>query len=234
MKSRIALLIAGLAAAPLFAADPTPADRAAAAIERLRASTNYSWTTTIALPGMPFTPGPVNGRTENGASLVSQEFNDNTIQVAFKGARVAVKGENGWETIDAADDFAAMMAGFLANPGTVADEAEQSLKKLKNLKAGDGGELSGDYTDDGAKELLWFKPRRGDAPPAPKNAKGSAKFWIKDGALVKFESHLHGTVAFGPDQEEREMDLTRTTDVKDVGRTKLEMPDDARKKLEAR
>jgi hypothetical protein len=105
------------------------------------------------------------------------------------------------------------------------------LKNVQDLKAGDGGELRGDFTPAGATELLTFRPRGGD-PTHPKDAKGSVKFWLKDGTLAKFESHLLGRVAFGPDQEEQDFEVTRTVEIKDVGTTSLEVPEEARKKLE--
>ncbi len=239
MKPQFAVALGLLAARSLFAADAAPADKAGEAIARLGTATNYSWTTRIEMPGMPFTPGPVKGQAESaGVARVSQEFNENTIQVAFKGDKVIVKVEDQWQSIDEAEGPAAMMGGWLSANGTAAEEAANLLKKVKELKAGEGGVFSGDFTAEGAKELLTFRPRRpraGDPPPtAPKNAKGSVRFWIKDGALVKFESHLTGTIAFGPDQEEREFDMTRTTEIENVGKTKVDLPAEARKKLEAK
>jgi hypothetical protein len=188
---------------------------------------------------MPFTPGPVKGQAErSGIALLSQEFNENTVRVAFKGEKVILKVEDKWELLDEVEGPGAMMGGWLAYNGTATQEATNLLKKVKELKTADGGVILGDFTDAGAKDLLTFRPRRTQAdmppPPTPKNAKGSVKFWVKDGALVKFESHLSGRIAFGPDQEDRELDVTRTTEIQDVGKTKVDLPDEARKKLEAK
>ena len=67
--------------------------------------------------------------------------------------------------------------------------------------------------------------------PGPKGVKGSAKFWVKDGALVKYQTHLTGTVSF--DGNDTVLDFTRTTAIHDVGTTKMDIPDEAKKKLEA-
>jgi 1,6-anhydro-N-acetylmuramate kinase len=60
------------------------------------------------------------------------------------------------------------------------------------------------------------------------------KFWLKDGALTKYESHLTGSVAFAADQDAQEMEIIRTVEIKDVGKTKVEVPADAKKQLESK
>jgi hypothetical protein len=62
------------------------------------------------------------------------------------------------------------------------------------------------------------------------NAKGTVTFWLTDGKLVKFQTHVTGTVSFNGN--DRDMDRTTTTEIKDVGTTKVEVADDAKKKLE--
>jgi hypothetical protein len=235
MKRNTLFLIALLAAGPLFGADTNTTGKVTDALATLNAATNYSWTAVIKIPNMPFDPGPVQGKIEKGGyAMVTQQFNDNNLEAVFKGDKIALKTGDQWQNIDDADDQAAMMGGWLTASGTAADEAGKLLKKVKDLTAGDDGVFSGDFTDAGATELLTFHPRRGDAPPAPKNAKGSVKFWLKDGALAKYESHLQGTVAFGPDQDERDFEVTRTVEIKDVGTTKLEVPAEATKVFETK
>ncbi|HLK54391.1 MAG TPA: hypothetical protein VKU42_13115, partial [Candidatus Angelobacter sp.] len=93
--------------------------------------------------------------------------------------------------------------------------------------------FTGDLTPEAAKDLMTYKPRRGPAPPPPKDAKGSVKFWVKDGALTKFESHLEAKVTFG-DQEDQPFEMTRTVEIQNVGTTKVEVPAEAKKKLESK
>src|SRR5437763_466118 len=62
-------------------------------------------------------------------------------------------------------------------------------------------------------------------------AKGHAKFWVKDGMLNKYEYTVSGSVNFnGNDQE-----INRTTkvEISDVGSTKVNIPEEAKKKLES-
>ena len=93
---------------------------------------------------------------------------------------------------------------------------------------------SGDLTEKGAADLLAFDPRQGNGGSGVKNAKGTAKFWLKDGALVKFQSQASGKAPFGPDQEVRDIDLTRTVEIQEVGKTTVEIPEEAKKKLESK
>src|SRR6185436_20576754 len=93
------------------------------------------------------------------------------------------------------------------------------------------GVIAGDLRDEAVKELLLFGTRRreGQEPPKTTDAKGSVKFWIKDGALTKLEIKVQGKVTAG----ERELDINRTTttEIKEVGTTKIEVPDEAKQKL---
>jgi hypothetical protein len=61
-------------------------------------------------------------------------------------------------------------------------------------------------------------------------AKGSAKFWVKDGALTKIEYTVKGNMSFGGN--DMAMDRTTTIEIKDVGTTKVTVPDEAKKKLQ--
>ncbi len=56
------------------------------------------------------------------------------------------------------------------------------------------------------------------------------KFWVKDNLLAKYEIKVKGTVNFNGN--ERKVDRTTTTEIKDVGATKLEVPEEAKKKME--
>ena len=240
MKPILALSLGLLAAGAARAENTNLTDQTKAAIANLKAQTSYSWTVKVELPTMGFTPSPLEGKTEkDGFTFVSQDFNDNAIQAAFKGDKVVVKNEDEWQVFGGTGGDGGgtmMMTWWLPGTRTPVVEAGELIGRVSTLTAGDGGLVSGDLTAEGAKEMLTFGRRPGgdNAPPPPKNAKASVKFWLKDGALVKFESHVQGTVAFGPDQEEREMDMTRTVDIHDVGKTKVEVPAEAKKKLEAK
>jgi len=55
------------------------------------------------------------------------------------------------------------------------------------------------------------------------------KFWVKDGVLSKYQYNVQGTMNIGGN--DREINRTTTVEIKDVGTTKLTVPDEAKKKL---
>jgi len=217
------------------------------ALKALGEKANYSWITTTETQGAQRQPNPVKGMTEKGGcTFLCQELNTGTAEAVIKGEQRIVKTEEGWKTAaelraagggpGAGGVRGAMMGRALLNMRTPVAQAEELLGKLKECKADDGGVITADLTEEGAKELLAFG-RRGrpgqesqNAPPGPKNAKGSVKFWIKDGLLTKIELKLQGTVT-GRDQQERDVARTVTHEIKDVGTTKVAIPEDAKKKL---
>jgi hypothetical protein len=106
----------------------------------------------------------------------------------------------------------------------------EAVDMLKELKSEGDGVYSGEFTPEGAKEQLAPNRAGGNAAPTLTDAKGSIKIWVKDGLLVKVESTMQGKMTVG--QREIEINRTATTEIKDVGTTKIEIPDEAKKKLE--
>ena len=74
-----------------------------------------------------------------------------------------------------------------------------------------------------------FGGRGGGNGPEISGAKGSVKFWVKDGMLFKYEIKVQGKVSFNGN--DRDIDRTTTIEIKDIGSTKVEVPDDAKKKM---
>jgi hypothetical protein len=230
MKTSIVFGIMALTAVSLVAAESSPKDDVTNAAKALGDKTNYSWTVTVAVPaGAQFRPGPTEGKTEkDGATRVSMTFNDNTTEFVLQGGKSAIHtDEGGWQALSELDDqgpgrfLGAMVHNFKA-PATQAAELAGQVKELKK----DGDAYSGDLTEEGAKGLLQFR-RGGNATVS--DAKGSVKFWIKDGVLSKYEFKVQGKVSFNGN--DRDVDRTTTTEIKDIGTTKVEVPDDAKKKL---
>ena len=238
MKKLLSIATLGLFSASLLgAADDAKADVKAAA-KKLTDQANYSWTTTSKSEGGPggggggggrFGGGSTEGQTADGIVYLKSTFGDRTMHTAAKGEKVIVKGEEEWETPDADAQgpgrFAAQrMKTFKAPAAEAADLADKS----KSLKSADGA-ISGDLTEDAVKGLLSFRRPNADAP-APKDAKGSVKFWVKDGALTKYEFNVQGKV-MGREDQEMSINRTTTVEIKDAGKTKLALPEDAKKKL---
>ncbi len=237
MKRNILLGALALLAGSLFAADSSPKDDVLAAAKKLAATDNYSWKAKIDLgPNSQFTPGPTEGKTEkDGFTWLSVTFNDNTTEGIAKAGKVAVKADEGWKSGDEAGggggggfNAAGFMARRMQNLKAPAAEVEDLVSKAQEIKK-DGDTYSGDLTEEGAKSLatMGFGRRGG---PGPANAKGSVKFWLKDGALSKYESKVSGKRK-NQDGEDVEFERTTTVEIKDVGATKLAVPDEAKKKL---
>ena len=92
---------------------------------------------------------------------------------------------------------------------------------VRKMAKKEGDLYSGDMTEEGVKKQFRFGE--------PKNPKGSVKFWVKDGVLTKFETKVEAKMEFNG--EEIDASRTTTTEIKDVGATKLNVPAEAKKKL---
>ena len=239
MKRNLLYSAMTLLAGSLLAADSSPADAVKNAAKNLAGKDNYSWKTTVAVPeDSQFKPGPTEGKTEKGGyTHNTKTVGDKQIESVMKGEKRATKTQDGWQS---AEEMAAAggaggaggrgrgRGGMFGNFQAPAQQAEELAGKVKELKSADGV-YSGDLTEEGAKSLLAFGGRGGGNGPEISGAKGSVKFWVKDGALTKYEFKVKGSISFNGN--DREVDRTTTVEIKDVGKTKVEVPEEAKKKL---
>jgi hypothetical protein len=204
-------------------------------------------------------PAPAQGQTQkDGLIWYSTTFGDNTTESFVMGTKAATKGEDGWTSVDltAAPPRAGGGGGGGARGGrgggafmlralkAPAAEATDLIGKTKEItKSGDS--YAGDLTEEAAKAFLTMGGRGGGRrggggggaaggggganAPAVANAKGSVKFWVKDGVVTKYEYKVSGTVSRGGD--DTEVNRTTTVEIKDIGATKLTVPDEAKSKL---
>lgn len=233
-KTRMLGTAATLLAVSLGAADSSPKDDITSAAKKLADTANYGWRTTVVVPeNSRFHPGPTDGKTEkDGFTWLNMSFGDNETKAVLKGDKaVATSPDGDWQTLSDLDNsegpgrFLGMM---LRNFKAPAAQATQLASFANDLRK-EGDLYSGDLTEEGAKTLLTFRRRSGGEGPAVSNAKGSVKFWLKDGALVKYEFKVKGTVSFNGNEFEN--DRTTTVEVKEVGTTKVDVPEAAKKKL---
>ena len=237
MKSILILASFGMLLQTATAADSDAKDKLTHATSELAGKANYSWTTsTKEADGSAGRLGPLEGKADK-QGLVYLSFSVGgggiPVEVFMQGEKGTAKALEGWQTFDEiaqTSGTAAAVVRFLRAYKAPARDAAALIGKLKQVKDADGA-LGGDLNEDAAKELLLQGARRreGQDPPKVSDPKGSAKFWIKDGALTKYEVNIQGKVTAG----EREMDINRTTtvDIKDAGSTKLEVPAEAKQKL---
>jgi len=234
MKRNMLFTGMALLAGSIIAADSNPRDDVTSAAKKLGEKPNYSWKTTVVVPeSAQFKPGPSEGQTEKaGLTHVTMSFGDNTTQAVLKGDKAAVTNREGeWQSLadlDNAEGPGRFLGFFVRNIKTPAVQAADLAAAAKDLKK-EGDAYSGDLTEEGAKTLLTFRPRGGGDGPTVSNAKGSVKFWLKDGELSKYEFKVTGKVSFNGN--DRDVDRATTVEIKDVGTTKVNVPEEAKKKL---
>jgi hypothetical protein len=255
MKTRILVsgIVAACAATVAFAA---PADDIKAAAGVLAGAANYSWTTTTQNAGGggggQFGGGPTAGVTETGGYTIRTVTTPNGAMLTVsKGDKRVMQTPGGsWMT---PEEMRAQMqgGGGQGGPGGAggrggmpgmggapvlpADEVKALLTGGVTEFAVADGAIVGTLSPEAVAPMLSRGPRGGQGgtpPPPPKNAMGTVKFWVQDGALMKYEVHVKGTVT-GRNGEDREIDRTTTTEIKAVGTTKVEVPAEAKAKLGA-
>jgi hypothetical protein len=243
MKRAVGIGILVLAAAaPAWAFDDK--DDLKAAAKKLSDAPSYSWTTTsknnaegAGGGGGAGNPSIEGKSVKDGPTWISMKRGENTIEAAFKGDKFAVKVKDVWMGSEDAPgaqggrpDPSLFMARMLKAVKPGAQGLGESLDKIQNLKSEGGGVYTAEFTPDGAKDQLAPKVDGQQAVLNFTDTKGTIKLWVKDGMLVKVESTLQGKMMFG--QREREINRTSITEFKDIGTTKLDLPDEAKKKLE--
>ena len=221
-----------------------PKEDVKAAAGKINDAANYTWTASTVMEGAQFTPGPLTGKAEkSGYAVITQEAQDGNKTVAVrKGEAGVVKTDEGWKTAEELRAAApqgggggggargGMRGALLLRSPLAGAEAARLVDKTKDLTAADGA-VGGDLTEDAAKELMTLgRGRPGGQAPEVKNAKGSVKYWVKDGVLSKMQVKVSGTVA-GRDGTERDTARTTTYEFKDLGSTKVEVPEEAKKQL---
>ncbi|MGZ8921526.1 MAG: hypothetical protein ACXW3L_11115 [Limisphaerales bacterium] len=233
LKRILAGAILVTASTSLFAADNSAKDEVTKAAKALAEKPNYSWKTTVVVPeGTQFRSGPTEGKADkDGTTYLTLTFGDNMTEAVIKGDKATYTNQDGdWQSADDTGEgrgrfMGAMIKNFKA-PAAQAPEIAAAVKELKK----EGDAYSGELTEEGAKTLMSFRGRRaGGEGPEIKDAKGTAKFWVKDGLLSKYEYKVKGSMKFN--DNDIDVDRATTTEIKDVGTTKVVVPEAAKKKL---
>jgi hypothetical protein len=225
-------------------------DDVKAAAKKLEDSANYSWTTTTKnnaeTPGQGagrYAPGPVEGKSEKGGvTWYSMKQGENVIEGAMKGDKFAFKVKDQWMgsgdvpggAPQGRPDPSMFLGRILKTMKPGAQGFSEMIGRIKDLKSEGGGLYSGEFSPEGARDQIT-PPRPEGVPgnvtlPAISDAKGTIKVWVKDGMVSKVESTMLGKMTIGG--KDREINRTTTVEFKDVGTTKVEIPDEAKKKLE--
>ena len=212
-----------------------------AAIKALEAKPNYTWTGEI--EGTPFPMSPLEGKAEkDGFMLVSQDMNGKAVQAVLKGTNGAVKLADSWKTAaelgqpsfggGGQPDMGVMLGLRLLAVKSPAIEVAAMLDKVKDFKAVND-RFEGELTEEGAASLLPFprRPAGAGGPPMP-SIKGVVRVWVKDGVLWKYE--IATDITMQTPMGEMKMSPVTLVRLKDVGTTKVEVPAEAKQKLETK
>jgi hypothetical protein len=209
-----------------------------AAAKKVTDAPAYTWTTTTEIEGAQWTPATITGKAlKGGPAVITSERDGQVTTAVVHGEKGAVKTDDGWKTAEELRNAGGGGGGggrggrgaMLLRTRPPADEAARIADKAKELKAADGV-VSGDLTEEGAKELATQgRARAGGQAIEARNAKGSVKYWIKDGQLSKMQLKVAATMTVNG--EDRDMARTTTYEIKDVGSTTVAVPDDAKKAL---
>jgi len=246
---RTLLLTSFLGVALAASAADSPKDAVKAAAKKLNDKGNYSYVSTAKQAGggggggKGFAPGPIEGKVEKDIAVLKSTTGENTTEAVVKGAKGVIKTQDGWQTAEevqqAAKGGGGGKGGFgrfgltrlITNYKSPATQAAELGDKATELKEADGA-ISGALPEATARELMSFGGRGGGGGQAPpiSGAKASVKFWIKDGMLAKYEITTEGSMDFNG----KDINLGRTTtiEIKDVGTTKVTIPDGAMAKLQ--
>lgn len=214
----------------LYAASADPKTEVSDATKKLAQQSGYSWTYTPKTEGSESArrQGSTEGKTEkDGFSLLKVEVGDVTVEIALKGEKMAVNYNGDWISIAELGENNRNVQRLKAMKRPT-DEAETLAGKASALKKESDGVYSSELDGAAAKEMFALLGRR--AAEAPE-AKGSVKFWVKDGRLAKYEFIVRGKITAGEDKREVDLSRTTTVEIKEVGSTKVSLPEDAKKKL---
>lgn len=230
MKHTIILATLPILTGSLQAADAAK-DEIIAAAQQLGQKSSYSWHTTTVVPeSSQFKPGPMTGKTEkDGFTHISWTLFDNEVQIVRKGDKAAYTDREGaWQLAneqgpEGPGRWMSMFARNLPVPVQQVAEIAGGMEELSR----DGNVCSGDLTEKGAKALMTFG-RDGEGPSIT-NATGTVKFWLKDGELTKYEFKVQGLMEWNGNPVD--IDRDTTVEIKEVGATKIEVPEAAQTKL---
>jgi hypothetical protein len=240
MFRKIVFVAAAAALVPAVAMAAGAKDELRGAIAKLADSPNYGWTTKVE---GGFSAGAGEGKTEkNGPTSLAIVFGDETYQVIINGNKAAAKGSGGWASLaelerDSEEDgngfsVERFLSVTIQNFKTPAAQAKDLCDELEDVQKS-GEAYTADLKPETTKKLLSVLRRRAATSKGTQievtEPKGSASFWIRDGALAKMETHLQGVVSFNG--KERRIDRTTTTVITDVGSTKVTVPEECREKL---
>jgi hypothetical protein len=196
------------------------------AVKKITDIADYTWHSTFTDPRDPQSISADGQTAPDGFTYVKLSFADNSSEFVLKNGMLAITDQSGnWQppaTLDTRPEVNRLSLSLAHHFRTPAAQAATLVSAVGAFKK-EGNVFSGDLTADGANALLTVP----DAVAT--NSVGSAKFWITDGNLTRFEFKVKGTSVSHGVEEETSRDTS--VEIKYVGTTKVTMPNQARSLL---
>jgi hypothetical protein len=214
------------------------------AILSLGQSENYSWSVVSRTqdrndPEIEFRMGAIRGATgKNGLTYLKTELIHEEKEVLLEGAykeKMRILKTTHFDWLPVLHDgrfsqkgyggtfkfyFRSLIAHIVANSKRPTEEAEDLLVEIRELKDEGEGIYSGDLSGKALEQMGWRGP--GGSPEVDR--KGSARFWVKEGRLQKYEYTLGGKRY----NRRVVVDRTTTIEITKVGATEVELPPKAK------
>jgi len=247
------MMLAVAAALVLGRAADEDLDKAAAKAAEMA---NYSCTITVKMEG----GGGGGGGGQGGAQPVEMNIKADApihlksgeIEAYRKGEVLAAKEGETWKRVERPErgqggggegrDRKAMalqrLRGARAPHEVLKELKSAAFKEVKREDTEGSRVFSGDLTDEALKALRPAGRRGGGGGgggdrPQPKST-GTAKIWVNsDGVVTKYEVHIE-TTSKNREDEDVTTKFTSTVELKDVGTTKYDVPEEAAKLFEAK
>jgi hypothetical protein len=210
-----------------LAADPVEVVSDAA--KKLADTANYTWRANTYDAADAITVIQ-DGQTErDGDTLIKLNTGGSYVQVALRGDSAVMNVGDGWQRSDeVADRQATRFMSAVMSPALVAAQIASRLDDLKPEGNEFVVQISGGEVNELMRPLYSLNAIRSRSVNET-GAKATVKFWITDGLLTKFQIHVTGTISRGGTNTV--VDRTVTVDFRDIGSTRVSLPDQAKKKL---
>lgn len=207
------------------------------AVRALFTAPNHRWVSVTRTTPGPFPELRTEGATERGGwSMATRTGDGPDLHLVRHANSIVLQDRDGhWlspaETRQRLTALGRSARGGLLGLGAVSPAvlAASLAGKLRNLRVEDNAILGSVDGPDAATLLMPAGPR-GAATPGLRFTSAEVRFWINDGTLAKFELVARAQVT-GPDGTARELETTAFTEFKDVGSSRVEVPDAARRAL---
>jgi hypothetical protein len=210
------------------------------AIQKLNESTGYTWAySTTAGPGDRMVTVPREGRLEAPGlmHLTTRARNaENESEFIIQNGKMVIRTKDGWKT---SDELIRESGQGATATSSYVREAEKSkpageemaelLRNLENLREESGGWISGSIKAGFLDQQLRRGARNAATEISVVGASGTVRVLVRDGVVSQCVTRIQAKVA----TVDRQSIVDRSTviDFRNIGSTRIVVPDEARKKL---